>query len=636
MLNKLKFSNVVVLFIILFLILMVFYYQNTRESAINNAQVKIDELLLNYKAFRSYVSKVQKQEVYRLQNSDYIDGEYFSPKLLSSTYSARNVNKFYNQFRKEKKQQPIIIKFASNNPRNLINTANTKELELLKKFNNNEIEDYSEIISTKDGTKLLYAIPTKRTTQKCMRCHSNPENAPQGLVEIYGDKNGFYEKVGNIRAILTTTYPLDEDLKNANISFLKLSFITLIIFIISLFVFYKFIKSIEDKNKKLEELNFLLDQKIDKRTNELEIEKEHIETIVESNNNAIIAIDWTGTIKTYNKKAQELFGWTKDEMIGRKNLLKIIPNKFKQQHTIGLAKYFKTGILSGALDNSHQAEGLKKDGTIFPIRISIGTKFKFKDTIVIANISDISQEKKQEKLIYQQSKMAAMGEMIGNIAHQWRQPLSIISTAATGMQIQKEHNILSDKQLNETCEIINNNAQYLSKTIDDFKNFIKGDRQKSKFDLSKQIESFLHLIEGTIKNSDIDVVLNLDEDISINGYENELTQCLINIFNNSKDILNEKDIKNKFIFISTYKEGENIIIKIKDNAGGIPNDILSKVFEPYFTTKHKSQGTGLGLHMTYNLIVDGMKGDIKATNSNFLYNDERYVGAEFTIILPQN
>jgi len=615
---------------------MVFYYQNTRESAINNAQVKIDELLLNYKAFRSYVSKVQKQEVYRLQNSDYIDGEYFSPKLLSSTYSARNVNKFYNQFRKEKKQQPIIIKFASNNPRNLINTANTKELELLKKFNNNEIEDYSEIISTKDGTKLLYAIPTKRTTQKCMRCHSNPENAPQGLVEIYGDKNGFYEKVGNIRAILTTTYPLDEDLKNANISFLKLSFITLIIFIISLFVFYKFIKSIEDKNKKLEELNFLLDQKIDKRTNELEIEKEHIETIVESNNNAIIAIDWTGTIKTYNKKAQELFGWTKDEMIGRKNLLKIIPNKFKQQHTIGLAKYFKTGILSGALDNSHQAEGLKKDGTIFPIRISIGTKFKFKDTIVIANISDISQEKKQEKLIYQQSKMAAMGEMIGNIAHQWRQPLSIISTAATGMQIQKEHNILSDKQLNETCEIINNNAQYLSKTIDDFKNFIKGDRQKSKFDLSKQIESFLHLIEGTIKNSDIDVVLNLDEDISINGYENELTQCLINIFNNSKDILNEKDIKNKFIFISTYKEGENIIIKIKDNAGGIPNDILSKVFEPYFTTKHKSQGTGLGLHMTYNLIVDGMKGDIKATNSNFLYNDERYVGAEFTIILPQN
>ena len=634
MTSKLKFSNIVIIFLILFLILSVFYYKNTRDSAINNANIKINELLLNYKAFRTYVSKVQKHEVYRLQDLDNIDIEYFNPKLLSSTYSARNVNKFYNQYRKEKNQEPIEIKFASNNPRNPINSANEKELELLKKFNNNDLSDYQEIITTKTGTKLFYAIPTKRTTAECMRCHSLPQSAPQDLVKLYGDKNGFHEEVGKIRAILTTIYPLDEDLKNANYSFIKMTLITFIIFAISLFIVYKFIKSIEKRNKKLNELNLLLDEKVAKRTKELEVEKEHIETIVESNNNAIIAIDSTGTIKTYNNKAQEIFGWSKDEMIGKKNLLKIIPDKFKQKYTTTLLKYFKTGILDDNLNHSQQAEGIHKNGTIFPIRISIGSKFKFKDTIVIANISDISQEIQQEKLIYQQSKMVSMGEMIGNIAHQWRQPLSVISTAASGMQIQKEFNILSDKQFVEACEIIDKNAQYLSKTIDDFRNFIKGDREKSKFNLTNQIDSFLHLVEGTIKNSDIDIILNLNDDIQIDGYENELTQCFINIFNNAKDILDEKDMQNKFIFITSSKIDADVIITIKDNAGGIPNDVLPKIFEPYFTTKHKSQGTGLGLHMTYNLIVDGMKGEIKANNANFTYNNENYTGAEFIIILP--
>jgi len=225
-----------------------------------------------------------------------------------------------------------------------------------------------------------------------------------------------------------------------------------------------------------------------------------------------------------------------------------------------------------------------------------------------------------------------MGEMIGNIAHQWRQPLSVISTGATGMQTQKQYGLLTNEIFIQTCDAINNNAQYLSKSIEDFKNFIKGDRTKKEFNLIDNINSFLHLVEGTIRTYDIQIIKDIQEDIKINGYSNELIQCLINIFNNAKDALIEND--NKLIFLTTLIDKESVIIKIKDNGGGIDETILRKIFEPYFTTKHQSKGTGLGLSITHKLIVEGMNGTIKAQNTEYQYNDKRYVGAEFIIPLP--
>ena len=132
----------------------------------------------------------------------------------------------------------------------------------------------------------------------------------------------------------------------------------------------------------------------------------------------------------------------------------------------------------------------------------------------------------------------------------------------------------------------------------------------------------------------IEIVLNLDDNIKINGYENELIQCFINIFNNAKDALAQNNIEQKYIFLSTSQDNDNIIIKIKDNAGGIPEDILPRVFEPYFTTKHQSNGTGLGLHMSYNLIVEGVNGSMYADNVTYLYNAQEYKGAELTITIP--
>ena len=246
---------------------------------------------------------------------------------------------------------------------------------------------------------------------------------------------------------------------------------------------------------------------------------------------------------------------------------------------------------------------------------------------------EVAKNRDKERKLMEQSKFSALGEMIGNIAHQWRQPLSAISSTASSLQVQMQLGLTNDKDIDESYSKIMHYTSYLTQTIEDFRNFIKGDREKTIFNLRDKIKSTLQLIEGTIKNQHINIVLDLQESIEINGYANELTQCFINIFNNAKDVLQEKSIENKFIFITTSKIKDKVIIKIKDNAGGIPKDIIPKIFEPYFTTKHQSQGTGLGLHMTYNLIVDGMNGTIEANNVNYEYDNKNYVGAEFVIKL---
>jgi C4-dicarboxylate-specific signal transduction histidine kinase len=243
-------------------------------------------------------------------------------------------------------------------------------------------------------------------------------------------------------------------------------------------------------------------------------------------------------------------------------------------------------------------------------------------------------KRKQEALFLEQSKLASMGEMISNIAHQWRQPLATISMGANNIIADVDLDIVENQTLRKNAKEITEQTIYLSKTIDDFRNFIKGNKEKKGFNLSENIKNFMNLVQGSVKNNNINIILELQDDIELIGHENELIQCLINIFHNAKDAFIEKGVAQRFLFISTFLEDNNVIIKIKDNAGGIPEEILPKIFEPYFTTKFKSQGTGLGLHMTYSLIVNGMAGRIEVQNVDYEYDGQNYQGAQFAIILP--
>ena len=254
-------------------------------------------------------------------------------------------------------------------------------------------------------------------------------------------------------------------------------------------------------------------------------------------------------------------------------------------------------------------------------------------THFIGYITDITEQLKQQEVIFEQSKIISMGEMIGNIAHQWRQPLSIISTIATASKLERELGVLNDNDFLKNMEVINTNVQYLSQTIDDFREFIKADRQLDDFSLSSAIKSFLNIVNTSITNQHIKVILDLQDDIILNNYQNDMIQAFINIINNSIDAFEEGNIKERLFFIQTSKITSKTIIKLKDNAGGIDLDLLEKVFEPYTTNKHKSQGTGLGLNITYNFIVIGMKGKIRVENVAYTYKNKNYKGCEFIITL---
>ncbi len=288
-----------------------------------------------------------------------------------------------------------------------------------------------------------------------------------------------------------------------------------------------------------------------------------------------------------------------------------------------------------------QFKAKRKNNTIFDALMAVRHIYLMDKKYYIASTIDISEKEKmredklkQEKILYQQSKMAAMGEMLGNIAHQWRQPLSTISSAATGSKIQKEMDCLSDEELDKALTAINDSAQYLSKIINDFRNFFNPSNNNiSEFLISNTFEKTLDIVSVQFVAKDIEIIKNIDE-IYLFSIENALMQVLINILNNAKDaLLNLKEEK-RYIFIDVYKKKNKLIIEIKDSAKGIPENIIDRVFEPYFTTKYKAQGTGIGLYMSQEIVKSNLNGVLSVENETYVYDDIEYTGAKFIIKIP--
>ena len=287
----------------------------------------------------------------------------------------------------------------------------------------------------------------------------------------------------------------------------------------------------------------------------------------------------------------------------------------------------------------------KKDGTSYVEKLTISAVYNKKNKLTnyIGIFSDISKQKQQEEIIkekermlFQQSKMASMGEMLGNIAHQWRQPLSVISVAAGAVKLGHEYEgTYGEKEIIDFLDAINNSTQYLSETIDDFRNFFTQDIENNDFDCVNAINKTLKLLSSDFKYKEINIIFKRIESDNIFASENEFKQVMMNIFNNAKYVLLEKVLdEKKYIFIDVYIEGSYINIDVVDNAGGIDENIIDKIFEPYFTTKHKSIGTGIGLYMVEEILTKHMNGEISAINENYIYEDLPYKGAKFSIKIP--
>lgn len=325
-----------------------------------------------------------------------------------------------------------------------------------------------------------------------------------------------------------------------------------------------------------------------------------------------------------NNEAIDLLGYESKEKVLGKGIIDIFADVSDTHHN---------ELLDNKIDHYFEDKVINVNGNIYDVQIkerNVSIDGKLLKIVAVMDITDI---KRNEKILSQQSKMASMGEMIGNIAHQWRQPLTAISVAAGGIKLNYEFDMEDRAETIEELDNIVENTQFLSATIEDFQNFLKNDRSAIAFSLKSTIQKTLTIIKANLEAQDIDVVQKYSGDIQLFGIQNDLVQVLLNIINNAVDVLKHRNDKKRYVLIEVLEEDNNAFINIYDSAGGVPKNIIDKVFEPYFTTKHQSQGTGLGLYMTHQIITK-MNSSINVSNEKFNIKSEDYFGAKFSIKVP--
>ncbi len=465
---KNNFKLIVLFFIVIYAVITMVFFNFYKNLSIQDTKQEAISVLSTMNALRSYIENTQRPLIEKLKAEGKLDENFFDSKILSSSYITKHV---YDLLLAEKK---INYKYnlAAINPTNPANKANEFETSILKKFQKKEINQYFAI-QNENGTNYFYiAIPTSRNTPSCLECHGLPSVAPKAMIEKYGDKNGFYEKVGDLRALISLKAPVRDIIKFHIEQFVIggiAMFIVFVIFLLFIYVLYKKDKALQDK---------------------------------------------------------------------------------------------------------------------------------------------------REKLLQNQNKLATMGEMINNIAHQWRQPLAQLSSILVNIELRWKKDKLTKEILKNKINEANEQISFMSNTIDDFRNFYLKNQQDKEFFMDEIIEYVQHLVSASLYENEIKLDIQIIDNFSLYGCPNDLTQVIINLINNAKDALVENKIKNKKIILKTYRTEKQKIITIEDNGGGVVPEIVDKIFEPYFTTKHPNIGTGIGLYMCKTIIEKKNSGKLKLKNSD--------------------
>jgi len=369
-------------------------------------------------------------------------------------------------------------------------------------------------------------------------------------------------------------------------------------------------------------------------------------SIVSNIDNGIIVLDNQLHIIHYNRWIEIQTNLKSEEVVGKKlhdifptindkTLLRKVKTALRMQsatfYTADTSKYL-IPIKNNHIRTSN-FEYMQQDVSIIPYDTNLVALIITDQTIMahtnalleesIKKVQELNvqlmQEQKTINAQHQQllasSRSAAMGEMISMIAHQWRQPLSVINTTVATMKIKQELEILDKKSLDNSFDTIEETVLFLSDTVDDFRNYFKPNKQKTHVNLSELFNKSIFFLKAEMDSLNIRYKHNIDKNLTIFTYKNELLQVIINIIKNSLDAFAENETKQKNITINISQENSLTIISLTDNAGGIKHDILQKIFEPYFSTKSKN-GTGLGLYMCKVIISEHLEGEINASSQD--------------------
>jgi len=369
------------------------------------------------------------------------------------------------------------------------------------------------------------------------------------------------------------------------------------------------------------------------------------------NASPLAVIEWGPEMRIirWSGAAEQIFGWKPEEVLGKRSedfhliyeqdeaQVAIISSELQKGKNpprfLANRNYRKNGsIINCEWYNSALRDPSGSVRSILSLVLDVTDRIKLEkslqqhsatlETMVVQRTAELREK---DKLLLHQNRMAAMGEMINSIAHQWRQPLNTLGLHIQSLALFQNSEDYKEQFLDPTIKDAMNLIQHMSQTIDDFRNFFKPDKDMVVFCIKTAIKNAIALVHESFSHNRIKIITHLDDDLWITGYPNEFSQALLNILQNARDEFLGRDITNGVVTISSIIENGEVTITLSDNAGGIPEDVISKIFEPYFSTKG-TQGTGIGLYMARSIIETNMGGRITARN-----NTE---GAEFIIILP--
>ena len=458
----------------------------------------------------------------------------------------------------------------------------------------------------------------------------------------------------NINSILLISFDISEIIeeeKKFKNNILFVLYISIILFSILWFFTTKhLIKLIKANNQKEKDLKFVnkellqfnktLGHKVKEKTNELQ---KSLDIISDEIIYSKTSLD--GIVTEVSNAFCEISQYSRNELINRTHSMLRHPDTDEEIYKLMWNTIAHDHVWHGIVKN------LKKDGSSYIVNMSITAQYdqnnkKIGYMAIMHNITssieleklnhslktkvkeEVSKNIAKEMLLFEQSKMASIGAMIGNIAHQWKQPLSIISITTSNIRIQNDLGILDVEKLPEETRLIEKQIEHLSNTIDTFRNFLKERKEFKEVILQDRIDVALNISSVVLKDSGIDLRNNINylTPVKVSLVIGELAEVLINIINNAKDILIEKEIQTPWVQLDLIQDENKVIITIEDNGGGIPENILPKIFDEYFTTKSEDMGTGLGLHMSHQIITQSLKGRLYAKNSEN--------GAKFFIEFP--
>lgn len=501
---------------------------------------------------------------------------------------------------------------------NIIFNKSIKNIQILKsKIDHNKFDKFYNIALTLNYQKSIDIFGIKNELNSIGFSNKQEEDFISNInviFDYYVKKEDFQTQISNLNLFneINTLHNIFEFYMQDIIKNIKKSMIIFIVLLsISILLFIYYAYSVL-KNK----------MDLDKFKNALDI-----------SDNIIIITDEKHNIKYVNQGFEKTTGYTKEEVIGKKP--SILNSGLLDK------KFFDN--LKSTINNGEKWNGefinRNKFGKITYEKTSI-TPIKNQHNKIVEFLAiklDITKEKEYQNILTQQSKMVSMGELLENIAHQWRQPLSIISSLSSSMLIQFQYANPSKEELQTSFEKIFETTQKLSNTIDDLKNFFDKNEEIVAFEIGTTIEKAINLFNIKLEFNEVEVEFEKINNCILEGKESEFIQVILNILNNSFDAFKNKNIKNKIIRINTNIEDNYLKIAISDNAGGTNSNILDKMFELYFTTKHKAIGTGIGLYMVYQIITYHLKGRVYAKNSYLITQEkEENKGISIIIEIPLN